>query len=149
MRHDFYRRYPRPLRTCVLIQRLEKQSSNHNRAVYLCTDINPHACQCSRRTGKQNKVSYTRPAISSRCPYCHRQVDIHVVNGSLATPFKHRLARKIDIIVFNPPYVPTSEEEASGAQSSQGIGGAWAGGWDGMQITNILLNCVEVLISPQ
>ncbi|KJA26088.1 hypothetical protein HYPSUDRAFT_159834 [Hypholoma sublateritium FD-334 SS-4] len=98
--------------------------------LYICTDINPHACQCSRWTGKQNKV------------------DIHVVNGSLATPFKHRLARKIDIIVFNPPYVPTSEEEASGAQSSQDIDGAWAGGRDGMQITNTLLNCIEKLLSP-
>jgi hypothetical protein len=25
--------------------------------VYLCTDINPHACKCTRRTGNQNKVS--------------------------------------------------------------------------------------------
>ncbi|KAF8971455.1 S-adenosyl-L-methionine-dependent methyltransferase [Flammula alnicola] len=98
--------------------------------LYLCTDINPRACRCTRLTGLQN------------------QVDIQVVNGSLATPFQHRLARKIDIIIFNPPYVPTSEEEALGAQTLGDLGGAWAGGSDGMQITNILLNRIEALLSP-
>ncbi|KAF9481707.1 putative methylase [Pholiota conissans] len=98
--------------------------------LYLCTDINPYACKCTRWTGIQNKV------------------DINVVNGSLATPFGFRLVRQIDIIVFNPPYVPTSEEEAFGAQISRDIGGAWAGGSDGMQVTNILLNQIEALLSP-
>ncbi|KAF8202949.1 putative methylase [Pholiota molesta] len=98
--------------------------------LYLCTDINPHACKCTRRTGIQNKV------------------DINVVNGSLASPFEYRLAHKIDVIVFNPPYVPTSEEEALDAQTSRDIGGAWAGGADGMQVTNVLLNRIEGLLSP-
>lgn len=75
------------------------------------------------------------------------QVDIHVVNGSLDEPFQSRLSRKIDIILFNPPYVPTSEEEAAIAQSSRDIGGAWAGGSDGMLITNVLLQRIEVPLS--
>ena len=94
--------------------------------MYLATDINPRACKCTFSTGRQNGV------------------DIHCVNGSFATPFGYRLAHKIDVLLFNPPYVPTSEEEAYGAQDSRGIGGAWAGGSDGMQITNVLLNTVEV-----
>lgn len=69
---------------------------------------------------------------------------MQVVNGSLATPFQSRLANKIDVIVFNPPYVPTFEEEASNAQLSGTIGGAWAGGENGMQITNVLLRQIAV-----
>ncbi|KDR84855.1 hypothetical protein GALMADRAFT_1321833 [Galerina marginata CBS 339.88] len=98
--------------------------------LYLCTDINPHACRCTRLTGLQNEV------------------DIQVVNGSLATPFRSRLARRIDVILFNPPYVPTSEDEASNAQNSRNIGGSWAGGVDGMEITNVLLRRIEELLSP-
>ncbi|KAF8905451.1 S-adenosyl-L-methionine-dependent methyltransferase [Gymnopilus junonius] len=97
--------------------------------LYLCTDINPHACRCTLLTGRQN------------------QVDVNVVNGSLTTPFQNRLAHKIDVIVFNPPYVPTLEKEASDAQHSGNIGGAWAGGTDGMRITNVLLRQIDSLLS--
>jgi hypothetical protein len=38
------------------------------------------------------------------------------------------------------------EEEANDAQSSRNIGGSWAGGSDGMQVTNMLLDSVEVLL---
>ena len=48
--------------------------------------------------------------------------------------------RKIDLLIFNPPYVPTEDEEAYGAQSGHDIEGSWAGGKDGMQVTDILLN---------
>ncbi|KAF8168239.1 S-adenosyl-L-methionine-dependent methyltransferase [Crassisporium funariophilum] len=97
--------------------------------LYLCTDINPHACRCTRSTGVQNKI------------------DIQVVNASLAAPFHHRLKHNVDVILFNPPYVPTTEEEAYGAQDSKNLEGAWAGGSDGMQITNIFLDRVESLLS--
>ncbi|KAF9568535.1 S-adenosyl-L-methionine-dependent methyltransferase [Agrocybe pediades] len=99
--------------------------------LYLCTDINPHACNCTRLTGLQNKV------------------DIDPVNGSLATPFQSRLAHSVDVILFNPPYVPTPEEEALIAQTSKDIGGAWAGGWDGLRVTNIFLQAVEGLLSEK
>jgi len=111
MRHKFYRR-------------------NSWSILYLCTDINPHACRCTYLTGVQNKV------------------DIHVINGSLAAPLQSRLSHKIDIVIFNPPYVPTTDEEINDAQSSRSIGGSWAGGSDGMQVTNILLDSVETLLTP-
>lgn len=69
------------------------------------------------------------------------------MNGSLDEPFRSRLSHKIDVIMFNPPYVPTSEEEAVVAQSSRDIGGAWAGGSDGMLVTNVLLQRIEVPLS--
>lgn len=72
-----------------------------------------------------------------------------------------RLHHKVDILLFNPPYVPTSEDEADHGQLSQQptyisspstkgpIASAWAGGEDGMQVTNIFLDHVENLLSPR
>ncbi len=55
-----------------------------------------------------------------------------------------RLRRQVDIVLFNPPYVPTEFEEAQTAQQSKGISGAWAGGQDGMSVTNTFLGIVRV-----
>ncbi|TFK57611.1 S-adenosyl-L-methionine-dependent methyltransferase [Heliocybe sulcata] len=98
-------------------------------SLYLCTDINPHATQCTVRTGKQNKV------------------ELNAVLASFADPLNARLRGSVDVLLFNPPYVPTIGEEATEAQSSADIQGAWAGGEDGMQVTNRLLDMVESLLS--
>lgn len=63
---------------------------------------------------------------------------------SLARPLLSRLHHAVDILLFNPPYVPTATDEASGAQSNADIAGSWAGGTDGMEITDRLLQDVEV-----
>ncbi|KAJ6604266.1 S-adenosyl-L-methionine-dependent methyltransferase [Mycena vulgaris] len=99
--------------------------------LYLCTDINPHACKCSLDTGRQNKVS------------------LELVNASLAHPLLSRLHKSVDIILFNPPYVPTLHDEASGAQIDGDIGGSWAGGQDGMQVTDRFFPQVNNLLAPR
>lgn len=48
------------------------------------------------------------------------------------------------MLLFNPPYVPTADHEASDAQLARDISGAWAGGIDGMQVTDYLLPRVKV-----
>lgn len=55
----------------------------------------------------------------------------------------------MDIILFNPPYVPTESEEVLSAQSDRSISGSWAGGTDGMEVTNRLLGDVEALLSER
>lgn len=52
----------------------------------------------------------------------------------------------VDIILFNPPYVPTSLGEAADAQEARTIEGSWAGGSNGMQLTNVFLERVEVRV---
>ncbi|KAG8993888.1 hypothetical protein FRB90_000575 [Tulasnella sp. 427] len=94
-------------------------------ALYLGTDINVRAAQATIRTGAQNKV----PTAA--------------VVTSLLGGLERRLARRVDVLLFNPPYVPTLEDEAMMAQDDKGIAGAWAGGMDGMGITNTLLKDVE------
>lgn len=59
-------------------------------------------------------------------------------------PLSSRLRHSVDILLFNPPYVPTISDEAHDAQSVADIQGSWAGGADGMEITDVFLNTVEV-----
>ncbi|KAK2462015.1 hypothetical protein APHAL10511_006478 [Amanita phalloides] len=99
--------------------------------LYLSTDVNPHACRCTRATGRSNNVM------------------IECINGSLANGLHHRLRHAVDIAVFNPPYVPTASEEAMMAQKSGDIEGAWAGGEAGMEITNGFLEIINDLLSPR
>ena len=72
------------------------------------------------------------------------QVPLEPVVASLARPLTNRLEHAVDILVFNPPYVPTYDEEMHAAQHDTGISGSWAGGADGMQVTDALLRQVDV-----
>lgn len=64
--------------------------------------------------------------------------------GSLADPLLPRLSQNIDLLLFNPPYVPTYNEEMLDAQNGADIQGAWAGGKDGMHVTDTLLDQLTV-----
>lgn len=69
--------------------------------------------------------------------------------SDLASPLSFRLHGKVDVILFNPPYVPTWSEEADEAQERHGIAGSWAGGLSGMEVTDRFLKTVDQLLSPQ
>ncbi|KIJ21476.1 hypothetical protein PAXINDRAFT_63754 [Paxillus involutus ATCC 200175] len=100
-------------------------------ALYLCTDINTRASVCTAATGEQNKIP------------------LNPITCDLSGPLSPRLRHSVDIILFNPPYVPTDHDEASYAQDSAGIAGSWAGGADGMEITNRFLDNVGDLLSDR
>ncbi|KAH9912255.1 S-adenosyl-L-methionine-dependent methyltransferase [Epithele typhae] len=100
-------------------------------SLYLTTDINPRACATTKATGCQNTVP------------------IEPILASLVGPLRARLKHAVDLLLFNPPYVPTDAEEADAAQDDAGIAGAWAGGQDGMAITDVVLDQVENLLSPR
>jgi release factor glutamine methyltransferase len=68
------------------------------------------------------------------------QVSLELIRGDLVSPILPRLSGSIDVLVFNPPYVPTESEEIQG----NGIAVSWAGGKDGMEVTSRLLPLVEV-----
>lgn len=89
-------------------------------AAYLAIDLNPHANTCTLATGKANKVH------------------IEAVRSSLLGGL--RLEGKVDVLLFNPPYVPTEEEEEMMAQNKAGIEGAWAGGETGTRLVDELID---------
>jgi len=77
------------------------------------------------------------------------KVSLEPINSSFAFPFHARLKHSVDIIVFNPPYVPTLMDEAREAHDARDIEGAWAGGANGMDITGQFLDLVEQLMAPR
>lgn len=75
-----------------------------------------------------------------------------LVHASLLGPLAARLRGKIDVLLFNPPYVPTEDAEQSFSQPDSGgnadIRSSWAGGRAGMLTTEQLLPLVPSLLAP-
>lgn len=94
-------------------------------ALYICTDVNPAAAQCTAETASCNRVSL-QPLITD-----------------LADSLLPQLCGKVDILLFNPPYVVTPSEEVG----STGIEAAWAGGERGREVTDRFLPAVVQLLS--
>ncbi|XP_073928957.1 methyltransferase N6AMT1 [Castor canadensis] len=95
-------------------------------ALYMCTDINPEAAACTLETARYNKV-HIQPIITD------------LVKGLLP-----RLKEKVDLLVFNPPYVVTPPEEVG----SHGIEAAWAGGRNGREVMDKFFPLASDLLSP-
>ncbi|KAM5153618.1 methyltransferase N6AMT1 isoform 1-T1 [Callospermophilus lateralis] len=96
-------------------------------ALYMCTDINPDAAVCTLETGRRNNV-HIQPVITD------------LVKGLLP-----RLKEKVDLLVFNPPYVVTPPEEVG----SHGIAAAWAGGRNGREVMDRFFPLASDLLSPR
>ena len=60
----------------------------------------------------------------------------------MLTPFSHF---RQDILIFNPPYVPTPASELLG----DGISRSWAGGEKGREVLDMLLPHVQRLLAPR
>jgi len=80
---------------------------NNTKAKIAGIDINPHAVQCTKENG------------------------VEAIRGDLLSCIKG----KFDIIIFNPPYLPTNDEE----RTSDWINVALDGGNDGRVIINRFL----------
>lgn len=94
-------------------------------ASYFCTDVNPAAAQCTMETSRCNSVS------------------LQSVTTDLVESLLPRLSGKVDILLFNPPYVVTPSEEVS----SQGIEAAWAGGRCGREVIDRFIPMASQLLS--
>ncbi|CAE6522860.1 unnamed protein product [Rhizoctonia solani] len=171
---DFMRVYEPAEDTFLLLDALE-EDVDHLRAlkpgvcvevgVIVTTDINPRAAKCTEATGQQNGVSLNAVVCDLVQPLRYRLhghvdvlteatgqqngVSLNAVVCDLVQPLRYRLHGHVDVLIFNPPYVPTEEEEAMIAQSRAEIAGAWAGGFDGMAVTNRLLDELDSILSPK
>lgn len=94
-------------------------------ALHICTDVNPAAASCTAETASRNKVSL-QPVITD-----------------LVECLLPRLSGKVDVLLFNPPYVVTPSEEVGGS----GIEASWAGGRRGREVTDRFLPVVQQLLS--
>jgi release factor glutamine methyltransferase len=91
---------------------------NPTNTLFLCTDVNRDAAMTTRQTAQQNKVV------------------VDVVQTDLIRGIRH----KMDLVVFNPPYVATPDEEVGHGD----IRAAWAGGVDGRVVIDEFLTLLPV-----
>ncbi|GMR38332.1 hypothetical protein PMAYCL1PPCAC_08527 [Pristionchus mayeri] len=91
----------------------------------LGTDVNADACEAAKTTAEMNGVN------------------LEVVRCDLVSAFLPRLAESIDILLFNPPYVPTDEEEVDASDLAR----CWAGGERGINTLQRLLPIVHHLLT--
>lgn len=127
----------------VIISALAKYL-NHQSHGFFAVDINEFACDATCRTSKANNVQ------------------VEVINMDLLTAFK---PNSIDLLVFNPPYVPTLTEDgtsdmpeqkkfydqdAENVYSNRGktLIKSWAGGADGCEIINRVISSLSGILAP-
>ncbi|KAF6135250.1 hypothetical protein GIB67_035321 [Kingdonia uniflora] len=94
---------------------------------YFATDTNPHAARVTRETLEAHGV--------------HAEV----ISDNIASAVERRLGGMVDVIVVNPPYVPTPEDEVG----RDGIASAWAGGENGRTVIDRILPVTEKLLSDK
>lgn len=92
----------------------------------LATDINVQATTCAKTVAMRNGV-------------CLETVSMDLLQAMLP-----RIEGKIDLLLFNPPYVVTGPEELR----SSGIEASWAGGKDGREVIDRLLPLIPSILSP-
>ena len=95
----------------------------------LMVDVNPAA------------VSAALATCASTCP----GASVEGVVGDLLSPLRLPPG-SLDVLLFNPPYVPTTDEEQAAAGG--GAAAAWAGGADGLRVTARLLARLPALLAP-
>ncbi len=77
----------------------------------VATDLNPHAIECAKMNAKLNKVADK----------------MNILRGDLFQTIEQK--GRFSLILFNPPYLPSSPDE-----EKTWIGRAWAGGPTGRQL---------------
>lgn len=99
-----------------------KGSSRWRGARSVAIDSNPRACALAARTAAANGVA------------------LDVIVGDLDAALRRGA---VDVLIFNPPYVPTPSSEVA----SSGIEASWAGGVRGREVLDRLLPRVGSLLS--
>lgn len=99
-------------------------------SLYFVTDVNAKAGECCLKCCQTNGI------LDS---------SVQVVLTDLLASFESRLEGQIDLLIFNPPYVPTEDAEVLDSALVK----SWAGGEDGMQVTKRFLKKLPKLLSSQ
>ncbi|KAL7611951.1 hypothetical protein Lser_V15G06681 [Lactuca serriola] len=104
-----------------------KSESNSHSPHFFATDVNPHATNVTRETLEAHGV--------------HAEI----LTTNITSGLEKRLAGMVDVMVVNPPYMPTPEEEVGGG----GLSAAWAGGENGRSVIDRILPVADNLLSDR
>ena len=100
----------------------------------------PHAMLLA---GDINRVAAAATLATAAANTYHARVD--AVQMDLLSALR---PGSIDVLIFNPPYVPTSDEELEEAERTTDISAAWAGGERGRRVLDRLLPVLGRALSP-
>ncbi|EWM26494.1 n-6 adenine-specific dna methyltransferase 1 [Nannochloropsis gaditana] len=114
--------------TAVLARTLRDALGPEHCTLFISTDINSRAVRATQATGSANSI-------------LHHEI----LQADLLAPLLPRLLHSVDLLVFNPPYVPTPTSEVG----SHGIEASWAGGKDGREVLDRILDSIPNLLRPQ
>ena len=109
----------------LVLNFLANHLRKNDQILFYATDINYKSCVATEMTSIKNK----------NC--------INVVNCDLIIPMIERLEKKVDILLFNPPYVVTESQELG----SKTLQAAWAGGNNGREVMDRLFPYINHLLS--
>jgi len=106
---------------------VEGTNINKN-CVHYVTDINPDAIRIAKATAESNGISTAH---------------FQAIQCDLASQLLEHLEGKVDVLIFNPPYVPTPDDEVG----SSGIEASWAGGSNGRVVLDRALPQIARLLA--
>lgn len=114
---------------------MQNEIPNEN-SVYLSTDLNPWALEATLDTSKRNS--------------CESKM-FDVLRSDLTKSIRKN---QIDILVFNPPYVPAESVPPVPEAKEDGNNDEWLflaldGGSEGMEVTQLLLDALPEAMTPQ
>ncbi|CAB9508568.1 N-6 adenine-specific DNA methyltransferase 1 [Seminavis robusta] len=117
-----------------LASQLFQQNQKHNKTdgmpMVIVTDINPKALQVAKATAAGNNA----------------MIPFEAVQCDLVSALLPRLAQSVDALIFNPPYVPTPDDEVG----STGIEASWAGGEKGRRVVDRAIpKMAQILARPR
>lgn len=111
------------------VARALRQAGKGGGCLCVAIDCNSSACQATMETLKNHGIEET----------------VEVINCDLVGPIANRIAKMVDVVVFNPPYVVTPDAELE----TGGISAAWAGGYKGRRVIDRVLPLLEDIISDR
>lgn len=129
----------------------------------LAADVNRFACAATKETVSRAVAETTgtqRGGARERPVHGESATFLTTLQGDLTTPLREG---QVDVLVFNPPYVPTPElpspflsppsptaiTKTTFAQDSHLLELSYAGGKDGMETTNRLIDALPSLLSER
>ncbi|KAK6864404.1 hypothetical protein PG990_006159 [Apiospora arundinis] len=126
-------------------------------------DVNRHACAATQETARKAAadvaVSSPKAATTSPSPSKSSGTFLDAMQGDLTSPLR---PGSVDVLIFNPPYVPTeelprqptatdmvtSETAPTFQDDSYLLSLSYAGGVDGMEITDLLIGRLPEVLAP-
>lgn len=110
------------------------RNAKGRKVLAFATDLNIDALHMTQLTANNNNVRLICE-LDDRLMRLFTQAKVECVRTCFLAALEGRLHQSIDILIFNPPYVPSELEELG----SSGIEAAWAGGKDGREVIDQFL----------